>query len=124
MAEACGHWISCSMIVMMMSKAGSVCKQDYGHNDENTFHFNLKGEGVTLLGEAGKVGSGLIFDCEVKCDGEHEHCPPGETTVYERYGDCTTVNVDTKKGTVMLCTVETYFPTGSVIMEVRQLYGS
>lgn len=95
-----------------------VClQQDYGKpNDEKTFQFNLKGEGVTPMGDQTQVGGGMIFDCEVECHGHQ--CPPGETRVYERYGHCTTVNVDTTKGVWMICTVETYFSTGSVIMEV------
>jgi hypothetical protein len=99
----------CLAILAVLMRCGAAKKE--------THLFDLKGEGVTPIGDPASVGGGLIFDCEVACQGNA--CPKGSARVYERLGRCVTVHVEPSKGAWMSCSVESYFPAGSVLMEVR-----
>lgn len=89
----------------------------YSLAESGRYSFALLGEGVTPIGDPSAVGGGIIFDCKVTC--QRGTCPRGSAREYERLGRCTTVHVEPLKGAWMSCSVESYFPAGSVLMEVR-----
>jgi hypothetical protein len=84
------------------------CLFQDGQAVQQTWRMGLIGEGSTIIGKAGTIGQQLIFDCEVTRNGKK----------FERYGWCSTVQIDSKRGSWMLCTMETYFPEGSVMNQV------
>lgn len=84
------------------------CLFQDGQAVQQTWRMGLIGEGSTIIGKAGTIGQQLVFDCEVTRNGKK----------FERYGWCSTVQIDSKRGSWMLCTMETYFPEGSVMNQV------
>ena len=76
--------------------------------EQKVFRLGLIGEGSTMVGEEGKVGQVLIFDCEVTRDKKQ----------HERYGVCTLTSPSGQKGVSWLCSMETYFPEGTILQQV------
>lgn len=90
-----------AVMVLLMLVASTFAEQ-------KVFRLGLVGEGSTMVGDEGKVGQVLIFDCEVTRDKKK----------HERYGVCTLVSTSGQEGVSWLCSMETYFPEGTILQQV------